>query len=105
MKPENRARTTHRPRGRCRLSAGALTRRATSYAAAHAVPLAATRGDDPASWLGRRQCWLSAVSHSKVAPMPKPLREEINDVVERYLEHKLRTGEPVDVLGMAHEMA
>jgi hypothetical protein len=37
--------------------------------------------------------------------MPKPLREEINDVVERYLEHKLRTGEPVDVPGMAHEMA
>lgn len=36
--------------------------------------------------------------------MPKPLREEINDVVVKYLEHKLETGEPVDVPEMAIEM-
>jgi hypothetical protein len=37
--------------------------------------------------------------------MQKPLREEINDTVVRYLEHKLQTGGPVNVAAMAHEMA
>jgi hypothetical protein len=37
--------------------------------------------------------------------MAKPLREEINDVVEKHLADKLRIGEPVDVPGMAQEMA
>ena len=30
------------------------------------------------------------------SPMQKPLREEINDTVVRYLEHKLQTGGPAE---------
>ena len=37
--------------------------------------------------------------------MQRPLREAINDVVVTYLEHKLQTGEPVNVAAMACEMA
>jgi DNA-binding protein Fis len=37
--------------------------------------------------------------------MQKPLREEINDVVVKYLEHKFETGGTVDVAEMAHELA
>ena len=37
--------------------------------------------------------------------MPKPLREEINDAVVRYLEHKLQTGDTVNVPDMAVQMA
>jgi hypothetical protein len=37
--------------------------------------------------------------------MQNGLREEINDVVANYLKRKLRTGEPIDVAEMAHEMA
>ena len=36
--------------------------------------------------------------------MPKQLREEINDVVVKYLEHKLQTDNPVNVVAMANEM-
>jgi len=36
--------------------------------------------------------------------MPKPLREEINNVVVKFLEHKLETDEPVDVVAVANEM-
>jgi DNA-binding protein Fis len=37
--------------------------------------------------------------------MQKPLREAINDVVVKYLKHKLQTGEPVNVAAVANEMA
>jgi nucleoid-associated protein YejK len=37
--------------------------------------------------------------------MQNGLREEINDLVMKYLKRKLRTGEPIDVAEMAHEMA
>ena len=36
--------------------------------------------------------------------MPKQLREEINDVVVKYLERKLQTDNPVNVVAMANEM-
>jgi hypothetical protein len=36
--------------------------------------------------------------------MPKPLRDEINDVVVKYLEYKLQTDNPVNVVVMANEM-
>jgi DNA-binding protein Fis len=36
--------------------------------------------------------------------MPKQLREEINDVVVKYFEHKLQTDNPVNVVAMANEM-
>ena len=35
----------------------------------------------------------------------KPLREGINEVVIDYLQAKMATGEVIDVLEMAHEMA
>ena len=35
----------------------------------------------------------------------KPLREGINEVVIDYLQAKMATGEVIDVLKMAHEMA
>jgi DNA-binding protein Fis len=37
--------------------------------------------------------------------MQKPLREEINDVMVKYLKHKLQAGEPVNVAALAYEMA
>ena len=37
--------------------------------------------------------------------MPHTLREEINDVVTRYLEHRLQTNASVDVAAMAREIA
>ena len=37
--------------------------------------------------------------------MPQTLREEINDVVTRYLELNLQTNAPVDVAAMAREIA
>ncbi|MGA8653076.1 MAG: hypothetical protein ACLP19_28690 [Xanthobacteraceae bacterium] len=37
--------------------------------------------------------------------MSKPLRDEINDAIVRYLENKLQTGEPVNTAAMAYEMA
>ena len=38
--------------------------------------------------------------------MPETLREEINDLVTRYLEHNhLQTNAPVDVAAMAREIA
>jgi hypothetical protein len=40
-----------------------------------------------------------------VAPMQKPLREAINDVVVEYVTSKLQRGEPVDVSFMAREMS
>jgi hypothetical protein len=36
--------------------------------------------------------------------MPKPLREEINDVVVKYLEQKLQADSPVNVVTMANEL-
>jgi DNA-binding protein Fis len=36
--------------------------------------------------------------------MPKQLREEINDVVVKYLEYRLQTDDPVNVVAMANEM-
>jgi DNA-binding protein Fis len=38
-------------------------------------------------------------------PMPQTLREEINDVVTRYLELNLQTSASVDVAAMAREIA
>ena len=37
--------------------------------------------------------------------MSKPLREGINEVVIDYLQAKMATGEVIDVVEMAHEMA
>ena len=37
--------------------------------------------------------------------MPKPLREEINEVVVKYLQRQLQADEAVDVAYMAREMA
>jgi DNA-binding protein Fis len=37
--------------------------------------------------------------------MSKPLRDAINDAVAQFLEHKLRTDEPVNVAAMANDMA
>ena len=37
--------------------------------------------------------------------MPQTLREEINDLVTRYLEHNLQTNASVDVAAMAREIA
>ena len=37
--------------------------------------------------------------------MPQTLREEINDVVTRYLELNLQTSASVDVAAMAREIA
>jgi hypothetical protein len=37
--------------------------------------------------------------------MPKVLRDEINEAVTRYLEHKLQTNSADDVAAMAREMA
>jgi hypothetical protein len=36
--------------------------------------------------------------------MLKPLREEINDVVVKYLEQKLQADNPVNVVTMANEL-
>jgi hypothetical protein len=40
-----------------------------------------------------------------VTPMPKPLREAINDAVVEYVTSRLQTGDPVDVAFMAREMS
>jgi DNA-binding protein Fis len=37
--------------------------------------------------------------------MPEPLREAINEAVEKYLERRLESGGPIDVAAMAREMA
>jgi hypothetical protein len=66
----------------------------------------------PRAWDSRKQFQIKARTfNGRFRPkelklkMQNGLREEINDVVMKYLKRKLQTGEPIDVAEMADELA